>query len=106
MASIITIKCLKTIIRNENVFNIYIIINLFKCYNFIENRMRQLDDAPIRRRANFTACPLCNSPAIKDNSGKSDVTMKEYNEKKLKDRWITIFHERYENAGGRFHDEI
>ena len=58
MASSITIKCLKTIIRNKNVLNIYMIIiflsstcyirmhiielfSFFEYYHFLENRIRQ-----------------------------------------------------------------
>ena len=37
MASIITIKCLKKIIRNKNVLNIYIIIILFIKYVLYKN---------------------------------------------------------------------
>ena len=70
MASIISLKCLKTIIRNENVLNIYIIIIFlfytyyikihkiepflfFKWYHFFENRVRQF-----RRRLDFAASRL------------------------------------------------
>ena len=37
MASFITIKCLKTIIPNKNVFNIYIIIIFFIKYVLYRN---------------------------------------------------------------------
>ena len=71
MASIITMKCLKIIIRNKNVLNIYIIITFlikymlyknahdrtvfifFLNYNFLESRVRQF-----RHRANFAASTL------------------------------------------------
>ena len=37
MASTITIKCLKTIIRNKNLLNIYMIIILFIKYMLYKN---------------------------------------------------------------------
>ena len=73
MPSIINIECLKTIVGDENVLNIYIIIIFyqmhirmhmmnyffFNCYHYFENKGDQF-----RSRANVTVSPLREAKAL------------------------------------------